>query len=142
MGRILSLLVSLFFPIFKKFVINLTETGTNRQGTRFSPIDNELLEHLKEKTDQTNSKSYPFIDAFIPMSMVRRISSALSFLVLRCVLKSFLSFSLLSYHVFDLFRDPKRVLPRDKASKSSKITLRCSCRNKLILGENLSRSEK
>jgi hypothetical protein len=62
-------------------------------GTRFSPTDNELLEHLKEKTDQTNSLCYPFIDAFIPMFMVRRINSALSFLVLRCVLKLFLSFS-------------------------------------------------
>jgi hypothetical protein len=38
------------------------------KGTHFSPTDNELLEHLKEK-------------------MVSRISSALSFLVLRCVLK-------------------------------------------------------
>jgi hypothetical protein len=63
------------------------------KGTHFSPTDNELLEHLKEKTDQTNSMSYPFVDAFIPMSLVRRISSALSFLVLKCVLKLFLSFS-------------------------------------------------
>jgi hypothetical protein len=63
------------------------------KGTRFSPTDNEPLEHLKEKSDQTNSMSYPFIGAFIPMSMVRRIIAALSFLVLRCVLKSFLSFS-------------------------------------------------
>jgi hypothetical protein len=60
------------------------------KGTRFSPTDNELLEHLKEKTDQLNSMSYPFIDAFIPMSMVIRIISALSFLVLRCVVKLFL----------------------------------------------------
>jgi hypothetical protein len=63
------------------------------KGTHFSPTNNKLLEHLKEKTNQTNSMSYPFIDAFIPMSMVRRIISALSFLVLRCVLKLFLSFS-------------------------------------------------
>jgi hypothetical protein len=63
------------------------------KGTHFSPTDNELLEHLKEKTDQTNSMSYSFIDAFIPMSMVRRLISALSFLALRCVLKLFLSFS-------------------------------------------------
>jgi hypothetical protein len=62
-------------------------------GTHFSPTDNELLEHLKENTDQANSMSYPFIDTFIPMSMVRRIISAFSFLVLRCVLKVFLSFS-------------------------------------------------
>jgi hypothetical protein len=54
------------------------------KGTRFSLIDNELLEHLKENTDQINSMSSPFIDTFIPMSMVSRISSALSFLVLRC----------------------------------------------------------
>jgi hypothetical protein len=60
------------------------------KGTCFSPTDNELLEHLKEKTEQTNSMSYPFIDAFIPMSMVRRISSALNFFVLRCVQKLFL----------------------------------------------------
>jgi hypothetical protein len=51
-------------------------------STRFSPTDNELLEHLKEKTDQTNSMPYPFIDAFISMSMIKRISLALSFLVL------------------------------------------------------------
>jgi hypothetical protein len=49
-------------------------------GTRFRPTDNELLEHLKEKTDQTNSMFDPFIDAFIPMFMVRRTSSALGFL--------------------------------------------------------------
>jgi hypothetical protein len=64
-----------------------------RKGTRFSPTDNELLEHFKEKTDQTNSMSYPFIDVLIPLSMVRRISSALSFLVLMCILKLFLSVS-------------------------------------------------
>jgi hypothetical protein len=79
-------------------------------GTRFSPTDNELIEHLKEKTDETNSMSYPFIEAFIPMSMVRRISSSFSFLVLRCVVKLFLSFNELFYQVFDLFGDPKRVL--------------------------------
>jgi hypothetical protein len=62
------------------------------KGTHFSPTDNELLEYLKEKTKQTNSISFPFIDAFIPMSM-GRITSTLSFLVLRCVLKQFLSVS-------------------------------------------------
>jgi hypothetical protein len=63
------------------------------KGTHFSPTDNELLEHLKEKMDQTNSMSYPFIDAFVPMTMVIRRSFALCFLVLRCVLKLFLSVS-------------------------------------------------
>jgi hypothetical protein len=53
------------------------------KGTHFSPTDNKLLEHLKEKTSQTNLMLYPFIDAFILMSFVFRASSALSFLVLR-----------------------------------------------------------
>jgi hypothetical protein len=39
---------------------------------------------------ETYSMSYPFIDAFIPMSFAFRISFALSFLILRCVLKDFL----------------------------------------------------
>jgi hypothetical protein len=52
------------------------------KGTYFSPTD-ELLEHLKEQTSQTNSMLYPFIDAFIPMSLAFRASSALSFLVVR-----------------------------------------------------------
>jgi hypothetical protein len=56
------------------------------KGTHFIPTNKELLEYLKEKSDQTNSMSYPFIDALIPMSMVSRISFALSFLFLRCVL--------------------------------------------------------
>jgi hypothetical protein len=51
------------------------------KGTRFSPTDNELLEHLKEKTSQTNAMLKPFIDAFIPISFVIRASSAFSFLV-------------------------------------------------------------
>jgi hypothetical protein len=59
-------------------------------STHFSTTDNKLLENLKERTNQTNSISYPFIDAFIPMYMVRRMISALSCLVLRCVLKLFL----------------------------------------------------
>jgi hypothetical protein len=56
----------------------------------FSSTDHELLENLEEKTDQTNSMSYPLIDAFFPMSFVGRMSSALSFLVLRCILKLFI----------------------------------------------------
>jgi DNA-binding MltR family transcriptional regulator len=36
-------------------------------GTRFSATDNELLEHFKEKTSQTNSILYSFINAFIQM---------------------------------------------------------------------------
>jgi hypothetical protein len=79
--------------MFKKFVVSWTERVLIGKGNRFSPTDNELLEHLKENTDQRNSMSYPFIDTFIPMSMVRIITSALSFLVLRCVLKLFLSVS-------------------------------------------------
>jgi hypothetical protein len=79
--------------MFKKFVVSWTERVLIGKGNRFSPTDNKLLEHLKEKTDQRNSMSYPFIDTFIPMSMVRIITSALSFLVLRCVLKLFLSVS-------------------------------------------------
>jgi hypothetical protein len=43
--------------------------------------------------------------------MVRRIITAISFLVLRCVLKSFLSFSYLFYHVLVLFGDPNTVAP-------------------------------
>jgi hypothetical protein len=42
--------------------------GTLTYGTSFNPTDNELLNHLKEKVDQTNLMSYPFIGAFIPMS--------------------------------------------------------------------------
>jgi Rps23 Pro-64 3,4-dihydroxylase Tpa1-like proline 4-hydroxylase len=38
-----------------------------------SPTNNELLQNLKEKTKEINSIFYPFIDAFIPMSMVRRM---------------------------------------------------------------------
>jgi hypothetical protein len=80
MGRILNL----FGPYFFKFSRSSLSVGLKHviigKGTYFSPIDNELLEHLKEKTDQRNSTSYPFIDAFILMYMVRRISSALSFL--------------------------------------------------------------
>jgi hypothetical protein len=93
MGRILS-----FLSVFSfKFSRSSLFVGLKRvligKGTHFSPTDNELLEHLKEKTDQTNSMSYPFIKFFIPMSMVRRIISALSFLVLSCVLKLFLYFN-------------------------------------------------
>jgi hypothetical protein len=51
----------------------------------FSPTHNELLENFKEKTNQTDSISDLFIDAFIPMYMVRGMISALSCLVLRCV---------------------------------------------------------
>jgi hypothetical protein len=86
-------LVSLFFKIFKKFVVSGLKRVLIGKSTHFSPTDNELLEHLKEKTYQTNSMSYPFIDTFIPMSMVRKIKTALSFFVIRCVLKLFISFS-------------------------------------------------
>jgi hypothetical protein len=53
------------------------------KGTRFSLTDNELLEHLKERSSQTNSMLYPFTNAFIPISFVIRASSVLSFLVVR-----------------------------------------------------------
>jgi hypothetical protein len=76
--------------MFKKFVVSWTETGTLPISTCFSPTYNELLENLKEKTDQTNSIFYPFIDTFIPMYMARRMISAISCLVLRWVLKLFL----------------------------------------------------
>jgi hypothetical protein len=76
--------------MFKKFVVSWTETGTI--STRFSPIDNELLENLK-KSLKKKSISYPFIDAFIPMYMVRRMISTLSCLVLSGVLKLFLFFN-------------------------------------------------
>jgi hypothetical protein len=62
MGRTLSL-------FGQSFLLNVQEVrcyvGLERvlisKGTSFSPTNNELLEHLKEKMDQTNSLSYPFI---------------------------------------------------------------------------------
>jgi hypothetical protein len=69
--------------MIKEFVVSWIETGTISKGTRFSLIDNELLEHLKEHTSQTNSMLYPFIDTFIPMSLTVGATFALSFLVVR-----------------------------------------------------------
>jgi hypothetical protein len=60
------------------------------KGTHFSPTNNELLEHLKQQTSQTNSMLYTFIDTFIPMSLAFRASSAFSFLVIMRVIKLFL----------------------------------------------------
>jgi hypothetical protein len=92
MGRTLSLFGPSFLLDVQKSLLSIGLKWVPLPiSTRFSPTDNELLEHLKEKTDQTNSMPYPFIDAFISMSMIKRISLALSFLVLRCVLKLFLS---------------------------------------------------